>query len=259
MGYRAPFRIDPTWTFRRFLQELFAHYIGGGIQSTGYRLNAMRAWMSMAGRAQSVEALRQYERDVGVDDDGEIAKSLSMSRSSYRSLRKFAASLPDPDSEAVVARPLKVFISYKWEAGAHVPWVQRLAADLRSNGIEALLDQWEVRLGESFFEYMQGRIASADVILFVITPSSVTSAEAPKGKGGALKFEVQMMNARRIAEGVRIIGVYRSGTRPPHYLRDHRYVDFRDDKDYKKALRSLTEDLLGRAGPPPVQWSHREP
>ena len=187
MGYRRPFRIDPTWTFRRFLQELFTHYTGGGIQSTGYRLNAMRAWMSMAGRAQSVKALRQYECDVGVDDDVEIAKALSMSRASYRSLKQCAASLPDRDSEAVVARPLKVFISYKWEAGAHVSWVRRLAADLRSNGIEALLDQWEVRLGESFFEYMQGRIASADVIVFVITPSSVASAQAPKGKGGRVE------------------------------------------------------------------------
>ena len=100
-------------------------------------------------------------------------------------MKNVAALLPGPDSEAVVARPLEVFISYKWEVGAHVSWVRRLAADLRSNGIEALLDQWEV---------------------------------------------------------------YRSGTRSPHYVRDHRDVYFRDDKNYKKALRSLTEDLLGRAG-----------
>ena len=80
MGYRTPCRINPTWTFRGFLQELFTHYIGGGIQSKGYRLNAMRGRMSMAGRAQLVEALRQYERYVGVDDDVEIEQSLSMTR-----------------------------------------------------------------------------------------------------------------------------------------------------------------------------------
>jgi len=97
---------------------------------------------------------------------------------------------------------------------------------------------------------MQEHIATADVILFVITSAAVKAAEAPKGKGGALKFEVQMMNARRMTEGTRIIGIYRSGDRPPHYLRDHRYVDFRRDEQYEKSLRILADDILGRSGPP---------
>lgn len=241
------------------MEELYAYYVGGGIQSTGYRLNTIRAWMSMAGRSRAVEALRQLERDADTDDDQEIAKSLWMTRSSYRALKKFATSLPDPATAvAVVARPIKVFVSYKWESGAHVAWVRRLSADLRARGIEAVLDQWEVRFGESFTDYMQSHIADADVILFVITFGSVASAEAPAGKGGALKFEVQMMNARRIAEGVRIIGVYRSGDRPPHYLRDHRYVDFRDDERYGEALEALVQDLLGKSGPPPVSTSRHD-
>jgi hypothetical protein len=90
------------------------------------------------------------------------------------------------------------------------------------------------------------------MILFVITPGAVEAAEAPKGEGGALKFEVQMMNSRRMAEGTRIIGVYRSGDRPPHYLRDHRYVDFRDDAEFENSLQILVDDLLGRSGPPKI-------
>jgi hypothetical protein len=100
---------------------------------------------------------------------------------------------------------------------------------------------------------MQEHISTADMILFVITPKAVEAAEAPKGKGGALKFEVQMMNARRIAEGTRIIGVYRSGDRPPHYLRDHRYVDFRDDAAFENSLQVLVDDILGRSGPPKMR------
>jgi len=193
------------------------------------------------------------EREAGTNDDAEIAKSLWMTRSSYRALKKFAASLPDANTPVAIARPIKAFVSYKWESGEHVAWVRRLAADLRARGIEAVLDQWEVRFGESFTDYMQRHIADADVVLFVITPGSVAAAEAPAGKGGALKFEVQMMNARRMAEGVRIVGVYRSGDRPPHYLRDHRYVDFRDDEKYDEALQALVQDLLGNSGPPPVR------
>ena len=254
MGYRQPFRIDPKWPFSEFLQELYAYYVGGGIQSTGYRLNMIRAWISMAGRLRAVEALCQLERESGTCSEAEIAESLWMSRSTYRALKKFAASLPEVNQEVPpVARPIKAFISYKWDSGAHVAWVRKFAAALRACGVEAILDQWEVRFGESFTDYMQRHIADADVILFVITPDSVAAAEAPAGKGGALKFEVQMMNARRTAEGVRIIGVYRSGDRPPHYLRDNRYADFRDDTMFDESLSVLVQDLLGKAGPPPIK------
>jgi hypothetical protein len=204
----------------------------------------------MVGRTRAIDAFRQLEADASTTDEHELAKSLWMSRRSYRDLKHFARDLPPDDAPTPGSTPIRAFVSYKWESGEHVAWVRKLAADLRTNGIDASLDQWAVRYGESFTEYMQRHIASADVILFVISPGAIESAEAPTGKGGALNFEVQMMNARRIAEGTRIIGIYRSGNRPPHYLRDHRYVDFRKDEEYDKALTSLVDDLLGRSGHP---------
>lgn len=150
------------------------------------------------------------------------------------------------------AKSPMAFISYKWESESHLEWVRTLASDLRQRGVDAKLDQWEVRPGDSFTEYMQRNVSAADVILFVITEEAVRAAEAPEGQGGALKFEVQMMNARRIAEGTRIIGLYRSGDRPPHYLRDHRYIDFRDDATYPQGLQVLVDTIHGRGGAPPV-------
>lgn len=247
---RQPFTINPGWSFREFLDHLFSYYRGRGIQSTGFRLNAMRSWLSMAGGTKAVEALRDLETAAETDDETELAESLWMSKGSYRGLKRFANSLPNDMSKPIPT--IKAFVAYKWESGEHVAWVRKLAADLRAEGIEAILDQWEVRLGDSFTDYMQQHIAAADVILFIITPGAVAAAEAPKGQGGALKFEVQMMNARRMAEGTRIIGVYRSGERRPNYLRDHRYADFRDDKLYADSLKSLIADLRGQGGAPPV-------
>jgi hypothetical protein len=245
-----PFAINPAWSFREFLDHLFAYYRGGGIEGTGYRLNAMRNWLSMAGRTRALAALAEIERAAETSDKAQIAESLWMAERSWRALIKFAQSLPNEDTEQKKA--IRAFVSYKWQAGKHVAWVRRLSADLRARGIEAILDQWEVRLGESFTDFMQENIATADVILFVITPEAVKAAEAPKGKGGALKFEVQMMNARRMAEGTRIIGIYRAGKRPPRYLRDHRYIDFRDDENYESSLLILVDDILGRGGAPRV-------
>lgn len=95
--------------------------------------------------------------------------------------------------------PLKVFISYKWEDDVHNRWVEEFATDLRAAGIDARLDKWEVRLGDSFTDYMTAKIADADVVLFIMTSRSVAAAEAPTGAGGALKFEMQMATSRRIA------------------------------------------------------------
>ena len=242
------FSIDPAWLFREFLDELYDHYVGVGIESAGRRLSVIRLWLSIAGHSRALKALESLELEFG---KARVPEALRISPRSWRELKKFVNSLPQDAS--IHSEPIKAFISYKWESESHGAWVERLASALRARGIEAILDQWEVRLGDSFTEYMQEHIYRADVILFVVTPDSVAAAEAPKGKGDALKFEVQMMNARRIAEGTRIIGIYRAGDRPPHYLRDHRYVDFREDEDFEKSLMVLVDDILGRGGAPKIR------
>ena len=150
-----------------------------------------------------------------------------------------------------MSEPLKVFVSYKREDLVRNAWVAKLTTDLRTAGIDALLDIWEVRLGESFTDYMALRIKDSDALLFVITETSVKAVESPAF--GALKFELQMALARRIAgESFRLIGLYREGPAPPVHLRDNRYVDFRDDSRYDSALTELIRDLLGVSDRPPL-------
>jgi len=148
---------------------------------------------------------------------------------------------------------MKVFISYKWEDPDHNIWVERFASDLRSRGIEALLDKWEVRYGESFSDYMTRGINTADAVLFIMTPQSICAAEAAESGGGAVKFEVQLATARRLAgEAFRFIGILRRGDRPAAHLRDFRYADFRKEATYETSLRHLVEDLRGNTEKPPV-------
>lgn len=148
---------------------------------------------------------------------------------------------------------MQVFISYKWEGDEHNLWVEKLARDLRIRGIDALLDKWEVRLGESFTEYMTRSINLVDVVLFVMTPLSIHAVEAPSPSGGAVKFEVQLATARKIAgEKFRFIGILRKGDRPANQLRDFRYADFRNDEKYSEMLETLVMDLVGETGRPPL-------
>jgi nucleoside phosphorylase len=150
------------------------------------------------------------------------------------------------------SKPIKAFLSYKWIDEKRDSWVQKLATDLRAAGIEALLDRWEVKLGESFTAYMSSKITEADVVLFVITPQSVAAAEDATSRGGALRFEMQMGAAKMVAGEGRVIGIYREGDRPPHYLKGTRYVDFRDNKKYSESLHELISDLNGVDTRPPL-------
>ena len=149
---------------------------------------------------------------------------------------------------------MRVFISYKWEDESHNKWVQKFASDLRAAGIDAMLDVWEVRYGDSFTHYMTSKITEADVVLFIMTSRSVKAVEAPTGEGGAVKFEIQMATSRRTAgEKMRLIGVYREGDATPAHLRDHRYADFRDDSQYEIRLNELIDDLREIDKRPPIQ------
>jgi len=66
------FAIDPAWSFRDFLDKLFDYYTGGGIQSTGRRLNVIRLWLSMAGRARAMRGLEELENEFGKEKIAEI-------------------------------------------------------------------------------------------------------------------------------------------------------------------------------------------
>lgn len=150
----------------------------------------------------------------------------------------------------------KCFISYKWQDDEHNKWVERLAGQLRKHGIDAQLDKWELRAGDSLTEYMASKIDQASVVLCVITDEFVQSVEAPPGKGGATKFEMQLAVSRRTAgDSVRIIGIYKQGAKQPHYLRDHVYIDFRNESLYQQQLKTLIDDIRGVSRKPPIEFS----
>ena len=146
---------------------------------------------------------------------------------------------------------IQVFISYKRQDPERNTWVERLYQDLRIRGIDAKLDRYEVAPGQSFSDYMTRSIRDVDHVLFIFTPAAVKAVESGYG---ALAFEMQIANARRLAQkhGFSIIPIFREGEATPTYLSDHRYLDFRNDAKYDAQLEELIGWLTGRIQPPPL-------
>ncbi|MGA3126561.1 MAG: toll/interleukin-1 receptor domain-containing protein [Candidatus Korobacteraceae bacterium] len=85
----------------------------------------------------------------------------------------------------------EVFISYSWDSEEHITSILALSNRLRSDGIDCLLDQYEVSPPEGWPRWMDGKIASADLVLVVCTEvyfARVMGYEET-GKGLGVKWE----------------------------------------------------------------------
>ena len=55
----------------------------------------------------------------------------------------------------------KAFISYSWDDEPHTDWVNRIAAILRHNAINSLLDQFNVFPGSNLEKFMETGISES--------------------------------------------------------------------------------------------------
>ncbi|WP_356741458.1 toll/interleukin-1 receptor domain-containing protein [Pseudoalteromonas sp. APC 3250] len=55
----------------------------------------------------------------------------------------------------------KVFISYSHDSQEHKKWVLDLATRLRNSGVDAIIDQWELRPGDDLPYFMETHLADS--------------------------------------------------------------------------------------------------
>jgi len=72
----------------------------------------------------------------------------------------------------------KVFISYSHDSQQHKEWVLGLASALRTNGIDAKLDQWDLSPGQDIAAFMAEGIRTADRVLLICTSPYVSKGRS---------------------------------------------------------------------------------
>ena len=82
--------------------------------------------------------------------------------------------------------PPKLFISYSWTTPDHVNWVIRLAEDLRENGIEVILDKWDLREGQGSHAFMEKMVTYPEIkkVLLICDKEYVAKADDRTGGVG---------------------------------------------------------------------------
>lgn len=71
------------------------------------------------------------------------------------------------DSTLDTAQNPRVFISYSWTNEEYVMKVRKLAKRLRSDGVDAILDEWSMHAGQDMDVFMEHSIRDADKVLIL--------------------------------------------------------------------------------------------
>ena len=144
-----------------------------------------------------------------------------------------------------MAEPPKIFISYSHDSAEHRRWVSELGAKLRHNGIDAILDQWDLGPGDDVTQFMERGIIDSDRVLVICTDSYVSKANT--GEGG-VGYERMIVNAQLIQDlGTdKFIPVIRQASgqeKTPTFLGTRVYIDFRNDSQFESEFDKLIHEL----------------
>ena len=138
----------------------------------------------------------------------------------------------------------KAFISYAWDSEEHKNWVLKLASDLRRHGIDAILDQWDARLGNDLSFFMEQGLTTSHFVLCICSDKYIENANAGIGGAGYEKriLAAEMMNGSNKRFIIPVIKGNTQMYKVPTFLLGLKYVDF-DNGPYFNNYQELIERI----------------
>ena len=154
----------------------------------------------------------------------------------------------------------KVFISYSHDSPEHKRWVSELAAQLRRNDVNTILDQWDLSPDDDATQFMERGIRNSDRVLVICTDSYVSKAN--DGEDG-IGYEPMIVTYRVVEDlgtnkFIPIIKQTKWEDKTPEFLKDRVSMDFTDDEQFDAKFEELLHDRLLVPSPQPPEVPHIE-
>ncbi|WP_138438247.1 toll/interleukin-1 receptor domain-containing protein [Marinobacter alexandrii] len=142
--------------------------------------------------------------------------------------------------------PPRVFVSYSHDSADHKRWVLDFATTLRNRGIDAILDQWDLKPGDDLPHFMETQLDSAQYVLMICSNRYVEKANA--GEGG-VGYEKMILTSNLLSkiDSAKVIPIIRqpAGTyNTPTFLRTKLFVNFSNDAELEFSFDELLRHLL---------------
>lgn len=131
------------------------------------------------------------------------------------------------------------FISYSWDNEEHKKWVVNLANDLRENGVDATLDQFEIHSRTvNINEMMVAGFRNYDYVILVLTEKYAEKAEK---RIGGVGFETLLSYSVLKDNQDKLILITRGDMEKvfPFHLKGFYAIDFSNDLNYDTSLAEL--------------------
>ena len=87
----------------------------------------------------------------------------------------------------------KLFISYSWSSPEHQDLVIRLAKELMENGIDVILDKWDLKEGHDAYAFMERMVTDPDIKKVAIITDRIYCEKAD-GRDGGVGTETQIIS-----------------------------------------------------------------
>ncbi len=165
----------------------------------------------------------------------------------------------------------KVFISYSWSSPKHEKSIIEIATKLMSDGVEVILDKWDLREGQDLNVFME-QMVTDDTIIRVLIFIDRRYAEKADGREGGVGTESQIISGKlykKVDETkfIPIVMELDKNGEPylPTFLKTRKYIDLSKDSkfyaEYDQLLRNIYNKPLypkPSLGTPPKYISSEE-
>ena len=143
----------------------------------------------------------------------------------------------------------KIFISYSWTKPDHEDWVINLAERLTSDGVEVILDKWDLTEGQDKYNFMESMVKSTDIQKVLIILDKKYSEKAEQREGG-VGTETEIISPKIYGDVsqekfIPIVAEKDENGKPylPTYLNTRIYIDLsgqdKFEEEYEKLLRNI--------------------
>ncbi len=147
----------------------------------------------------------------------------------------------------------KVFISYAWGTEDNQENVMRFATELNSDGIEVIIDKWNLEPGNDTYDYMEKCVKDISVHYVLILLDENYAKKADNRKGG-VGTETQIISAEiyNNTEQTKFIPIIFSrddngNDNIPIFLKSRYYFDLSIQDNYYEEYQNLVRYLYGES------------
>ncbi|MBB4041138.1 hypothetical protein GGR34_002801 [Microvirga flocculans] len=139
----------------------------------------------------------------------------------------------------------KLFISYSWSSPEHEAWVLKFAGELRSQGIDVILDKWDLKPGHDANAFMESMVTD-ETVTKVVLVCDKKYAEKSNNRAGGAGTEAQIITPQLYAKRAqdKFVAVIREKDEAgkaylPVYYGSRIYIDLADEANYATEFERL--------------------